>query len=301
MAESGGPSDMEVSDSSSLLTDKKKSLKRVPNTEDTSSGDESANPTKPPSKKLANLPSALNDPTLPSTSSSPSVLPAPSQPSPSHSQSPSSPSPSVIPTPRVKVYPEDAPGTGPWVVFFRPKPNGKALRVMQIAKDLARYTSVSEISKVRPNKLRVVVNDRKDANKIVVDQHFTIEYRIYIPSHIVEIEGVITETGLTCEYITSEGTGRFKKLPSTTVKILGCRQLGTVSHEGEEKKFTPSNSFRVTFAGSALPDYVMVDKLRLAVRLFIPKSMTCLFLLSERPTILMPREIKTDGSPKDLD
>ncbi|XP_055633350.1 uncharacterized protein LOC129773729 [Toxorhynchites rutilus septentrionalis] len=274
MAEGGGESpymeisDMETSDSPLCMKKETgRALKRY-----NSSGDESTHPTKPPSKKLASLPPQLSDsPTLPPQPSNTPTLPPPSSVSlpPSDitvtTQSSSSSSPSVVSAPRIRVYPEDAPGTGPWVVFFRPKPNGKGLNVIQIMKDLTRDTSVEEIFKVRPNKLRVVVSERKDANEIVADKHFILEYRVWIPSNDVEIGGVITETGLTCEKIRSEGAGKFKKLPSAEVIILDCRQLGKVSQEKEITKFTPSDSFRVTFAGSALPDYVMALRVKYRV------------------------------------
>jgi hypothetical protein len=208
-------------------------------TDDFSSSDDSFQPKKSPPKKSSNN----------------NISPAKIVPSNSHASDDS--------PPRIKLYPENATRSGPWVVFFRPKPNGKALKVAQIAKDLARfYSSLSEITKVRPNKLRAVVTDRKQANAIVLDQRFTIEYRVYIPASDVEIEGVITEESLNCNDIKRDGVGYFKRLPSTTVNILDCRQLG-------------SFSFRVTFSGSALPDYVVIDKLRLPVRLFYPRPMTC--------------------------
>jgi hypothetical protein len=178
--------------------------------------------------------------------------------------------------PRLKVYPENAAQAGPWVVFFRPKPNGKPLNVIQISRDLAKWTSVTEITKVRPNKLRAVVANLKAANEIVASQFFTIEYRVYIPSRDVEIEGVISDESLTVEDIKRHGVGRFKNLASTNVKILDCCQLVSGSHVNGQKTYTPSASFRVTFEGTALPHYVVIDNLlRLPVRLFVPRPMNC--------------------------
>lgn len=176
-------------------------------------------------------------------------------------------------TPRHKAYPEDS--KGPWVVFFRPKQ--KPLNIPRISKDLTtHFSAVTDILKVTPNKLRVTVDDRKQANRIVTCERFSIEYRVYIPSHAVEIEGVVTEESLTCaDFLHAESFGMFKNRALPKVKILDCFQLPTVSFVGTKKIYSQSNSFRVTFSGSALPDYVAIGKVRLPVRLFVPKVMNC--------------------------
>lgn len=51
--------------------------------------------------------------------------------------------------------------------------------------------------------------------------------------------------------------------------------MPSVSGEGEGKKRTPSNSFRVTFAGAALPEYILLSNLRLPVRLYVQRVMHC--------------------------
>ena len=176
--------------------------------------------------------------------------------------------------PRHRVYQDET--VGPWVVYFRPKANGKRLNVVSIARDLMRaYPTVTEIQKVSPNKMRVVVPDRKVANAIVCSERFTIEYRVYIPARDVEIDGVVTEEGLSRDDLMADGVGRFKDPGLPPVKILDAFQMRSVSGEGDNKKFSPSNSFRVTFAGTALPDYVTISKVRLPVRLYVPRIMNC--------------------------
>ncbi|XP_055537270.1 uncharacterized protein LOC129725441 [Wyeomyia smithii] len=59
------------------------------------------------------------------------------------------------------------------------------------------------------------------------------------------------------------------------VKILDVKQLHSVSIDEGKKKFFLSDSFRVTFAGSALPNYILLHKVRLPVRLFVPRVMHC--------------------------
>ncbi|XP_055598551.1 uncharacterized protein K02A2.6-like [Uranotaenia lowii] len=62
-----------------------------------------------------------------------------------------SPSPTETATPRIKVYSANSTFAGPWVVFFRPKPNGKPLNVIQITKTLAKWSSVTSVTKVNPS------------------------------------------------------------------------------------------------------------------------------------------------------
>ena len=192
-------------------------------------------------------------------------------------------------THRLKQYPEGKAGIG--AVFFRPKV--KALNTMQICKDLARFTAVTEITKVRPNKLRVLVSDLKQSNELAACELFTREYHVYIPARVVEIDGVVSESSLTVEDLLKAGKGLFKDSSLKPAKILECKQLHSVSLDKGVKTYTPSDSFRVTFAGSALPSYVLVDKVRLPVRLFVPRVMNCLKCkqLGQRPPTVAMKHV----------
>lgn len=178
---------------------------------------------------------------------------------------------------RVRLYPVGS--SGPFVVYFRPKAgtNSKSLNIIQISKDLtSRFKTITEISKIRFNKLRVIVNDVEQANNIVSSEFFTREYHVYIPARDVEIDGVITDSSLSVECIILNGFGCFKNTSIPSVKILDCKQLSSVSFVEGKKIYSPSNSFRVTFAGSALPSHVSIQNVRIPVRLFIPRVMNCI-------------------------
>lgn len=169
---------------------------------------------------------------------------------------------------RVRLY-QEGPGKE-WVVFFRPK--RKPLNAMRISEDLLkRYPGVTNVTKLHRNKIRVTTSNPKEANEIVVDPRFCIEYRVWIPARSVEIDGVVSENGLTVEQVL-KGVGQFRRRNLPTVQIVEARQMGT----SEGGRFVPSNSFRVTFAGTALPDYLVIDDmLRLPVRLYRPRVMSC--------------------------
>ena len=147
------------------------------------------------------------------------------------------------------------------------------MNVIQISRDLTkRYSAVTDICKVRPNKLRVSVADLKQA----ASELFTLEYHVYVPSREVEIDGVISDSGLSYDDLKKNGEGRFKDPLLPPVKIIECKQLYSVSVTGDNKIYSPADSYRVIFAGSALPNHVVIDKVRLPVRLFIPRVMNCL-------------------------
>ena len=206
---------------------------------------------------------------------SPPVPPSPNPPDPDPSVTPSSVHSSVPPRPRL--YPDGAQGS--YTVYFRPKagPKSKKLNLLQISKDLTKeYKGVTEISKVRPNKLRVVVGNLKEANDIACSELFTREYRVYIPARDVEIDGVITDSSLSVECILQSAKGCFKNKTCPEVKVLDCKQLRSASIIGGKAVYTPSDSFRVTFAGSALPSHVSIHRVRLPVRLYVPRVMNCL-------------------------
>lgn len=175
-------------------------------------------------------------------------------------------------TPRVRLY-QDGPRKE-WVVFFRPK--HKPLNAVRISEGLWKhYLGVTDVTKLHQNKLRVVVNNPKDANDIVTDPRFCVEYRVWIPARSVEIDGVVTEEGLTAQQIRN-GVGHFKRSNLPADQVVEVRQMGTSKGEDMTKQFAPSCSFRITFAGTALPDFLLIDNvLRLPVRMYHPKVMKC--------------------------
>ena len=169
--------------------------------------------------------------------------------------------------PRQRLYHDGS--NGPWVVYFRPKPNGKRLNLISIARDLrSGYPSISQIERVSPNKMRVIVGSLKEANAIASCEKFTIEYRVYIPARDVECYGKVTEESLTASELMKNGVGRFKDLGLSPIPIVEVYQLPAASGL--------SNTWKITFVGTALPDYVTIGALRLPVKLFVPRVMNCL-------------------------
>ena len=82
-------------------------------------------------------------------------------------------------------------------------------------------------------------------------------------SREVEIDGVVSDSNLTCDDLLKYGTVRFKNPALPPVQTLECKQLYSLSVAGDKNVYSPSDSFRVTFAGSALLSHVEIDRVRL--------------------------------------
>lgn len=176
--------------------------------------------------------------------------------------------------PRIRQYVDD-PNRERWVVFIRRV--NKKIRVKQVTSDLIKhYPSVIFITEVNRDKLRVVFTNYKEANAVVNDDRFRLEYRVYVPARVVEIDGVVTSDSDLSPNDFKEAVGVFKNPNIPPVKIIDCQQLKKVIKNGSNSQYVPSGSFRITFEGSALPHYVTMNKiLRLRVRLYVPKVMSC--------------------------
>ncbi|EDS28538.1 conserved hypothetical protein [Culex quinquefasciatus] len=102
----------------------------------------------------------------------------------------------------------------------QPTPRSKPLNVMRIAADLEKhYSGVTEVTKLHRNKLRVALNNAKEANGIVCDPKFSVEYRVWIPARSVEIDGVVSEDHLTVQQVL-KGVGIFKRKNLQTVQVI---------------------------------------------------------------------------------
>lgn len=94
------------------------------------------------------------------------------------------PGPSSVTKPtRIKIY--RASFSGPFMLFIKKK--DKPIIVLLVsAKIYEKYSSVEEIKK-NPDKLRVVIGSRDDANSLLECKLFAGSYRIYAPCDFCEI------------------------------------------------------------------------------------------------------------------
>lgn len=141
--------------------------------------------------------------------------------------------------PRSKAYPDGS--AGPFVVFFRTKE--KRLNIVSITQTLSRsFKGVTSVTQVSRDKLRVIVDNQKIANEIVSSKHFTEEYRVYIPSRVVEIDGVFTDHDMTLDsFFAFDGEDRpmgiFRNPAVKPVRVLDCKELYAASSENGGKPY----------------------------------------------------------------
>uniref|UniRef100_A0A0N8ES57 CCHC-type domain-containing protein n=1 Tax=Aedes aegypti TaxID=7159 RepID=A0A0N8ES57_AEDAE len=174
---------------------------------------------------------------------------------------------------RVRIYPESA--NGPYTVFFRKI--DRPLNLLLISAELnQKFKTVKEIKQVELRKIRVTMSDRNEANEVVVLPRFKGLYRVYIPSAEVEIDGVVYDEVISPEEVVKIGQGKFTNPQLPMISVLECERLAMREEvASNEMSFKPSNAMRVTFAGTALPDYLCINGALLKVRLYSPKIMLC--------------------------
>lgn len=173
---------------------------------------------------------------------------------------------------RPRIYPDGA--KGPFVVYFRKI--SSPLNVLLISAELhQKFTTVKEIKKINLNKVRATFGDREQANAVIKLPRFNDLYRVYIPSDLVEIDGVIYDESIDPKEVEEHGVGKFKADLAPSVAILECERLVTREKVGEKEEYIPSRALRVTFTGTILPDFVCISQVLFRVRLYSPKLMFC--------------------------
>uniref|UniRef100_A0A1W7R614 Putative i ele4g aae n=1 Tax=Aedes albopictus TaxID=7160 RepID=A0A1W7R614_AEDAL len=173
---------------------------------------------------------------------------------------------------RVKLYPSTF--AGPFLVYFRKK--DKPINVLLISSEIyKKYSSVKEIKKISLDKLRVIFGKREDANSLLESQLFANSYRVYAPCDFCEISGVIYDESLKSDDVRNSGVGVFKNNSISPVQVLECNRLSKLILSDKGSEYVHSNCFKITFAGSVLPDFVVVNNVTFDVRLYFPKLMHC--------------------------
>lgn len=173
---------------------------------------------------------------------------------------------------RIKTYPSSF--NGPFAVYFRKKE--KPINDLLISAEIyKRFKSVKEIKKISLDKLRIIFGSRDDANSLLESKLFCELYRVYAPSDSCEINGIIYDEDLNCDDVINHGSGVFKNKSISPVKILDCMRLSKQYFTDKESFYKHSNCIKITFAGSVLPDNVIVNNVVFNVRLYFPKIMHC--------------------------
>jgi hypothetical protein len=175
---------------------------------------------------------------------------------------------------RVKVYPNEY--VAPFVVYLRA--TDTPMKTVSISLSLQKkYKSISSITKVSRNKLKIVFGNRNESNLFCRDKEFS-EYRVYIPAADVECYGVVfcDPKDEIPDIVGEHAMGKFRNSCISPVGILDSFRFTRLVRKSDGKDSRVPTSFvRITFAGTVLPDYLAIGNLLLPVELYKPKPMFC--------------------------
>lgn len=174
---------------------------------------------------------------------------------------------------RLRQYPKGHPG--PFVVHIRQDVH--QLKHLQIARDLnSKLKSIQTCEKKSSSKVTVTLLDIKEANSIPTMECLS-DYHVYIPAEDVEVEGVFDlPPEVEIEEIMDEGSGKFSHPDIPAIRPLDLyRFKRTVILPNGEPMEQDTNSVKVTFAGKALPRYMVIYNLLIKIRPYDRKAMFC--------------------------
>lgn len=174
---------------------------------------------------------------------------------------------------RVRRYENNKPG--PFNVIIRECGKGEMRPMMFTTYINTTYKSTQMIQR-SPGKIKVVLKNCAEANKLVVDSFFK-NYRVNIPQHLVEVAGAVNWNDLCCnareiEMFPTLGEGIFTNEMLPPCNILHAERLTRLDESGQR---IMSNTVKFIFEGQILPQYVLISNLRVRVRPFINKPMHC--------------------------
>lgn len=171
---------------------------------------------------------------------------------------------------KIRTYPISS--SGPFYVYIKKQQD--PLRLLPLADDLnQRYRSVEEIRSENPMKIRVSLTNRHEANGLVNDKYFRKTHHVFIPPHLVEVDGVVYADDITPSTMKDKGIGKFNDPRLKPVNIKFCSRLAKFSKT--EECYLPSSGLRITFYGTVLPDFVQYQNIVLPIRPYFPKVMYC--------------------------
>lgn len=195
---------------------------------------------------------------------------------------------------RVRQYGSD--NNGPFVVCVRTNNKNQPLESMAITRFVrSRFPKSNiEVRQVNRDKLMVTFSPkttadsarnaaRDEANTFPNCEEWCQKFGIYIPELMVETIGVINLSVKDDEKelltTVSGAFGRFENNRMPAVKILEAVRFTKSTDEAPNPPLAPNRTklgtVRVTFDGLLLPEYIIMDGLRIPVRSFRRRKMFC--------------------------
>lgn len=167
----------------------------------------------------------------------------------------------------------------PFVVYVRAKINNGLAGVEISNKLFEKYASIERIHPVNRDKLRVELSSREDANRLPHDQDFSNRHYVYIPAILSEVDGkILLNHNENPDLLATEGYGIMGN-STEEYKVLEVHRLKQRVMINNVQEIKESRFVRVTFEGLVLPDYLIINKLRIPVVPYSPNVMQCLHCL----------------------
>lgn len=174
---------------------------------------------------------------------------------------------------RVRQYGEKA--KGPYVVYLRAKER-HSLNVPKVAADLFKsYKTIEIVDPVNRDKLKILFKSKEEANFLALNKEFCDQFFVYIPAKEAEVSGKILMNDCAEVYqIMKNGCGILDG-SSDKIKIIEVSRLVKKIEVNGAAKNERTPFVRVIFEGTVLPDYVILNKLRIPVNPYAPRVMQC--------------------------
>lgn len=139
------------------------------------------------------------------------------------------------------------------------------------------YKSVKGIKR-SPAKLSVTLNDLNEANNLVKDNFFK-EFTVSIPADRVEVEGAFNCDELSdlkdMKVLTTNGVGGFNNTALPYVNIVHAERISKADPNYPSTQRVYTNTIKVVFEGQILPNFILIEGLRIRIRPFHKKPMFC--------------------------
>lgn len=165
--------------------------------------------------------------------------------------------------------------TGPYHIFVEHlELNIGRLHPMKLGEklvNLGEYEKfISEISTVGRNRIKIELTSGSIANKLVEDAFFKKNNLIaYIPSHLTEKRGIV-------RYVdTSLGEDTLMKIINSPVPNKKVQRMTRLIQKEDTSVRVPRQMIIVTFVGKVIPQYIVINKVRCPVDVYVNPVMQC--------------------------
>lgn len=170
---------------------------------------------------------------------------------------------------------------GPYFIFLESTNTNKAgisrMHPMCLGQLLKKHfpdTEILSLSKNGVNRVKIQVQSREKANKIIKSNELKIEnVKAYIPRFVLFRQGIIRNVD---KSISEEDLlGEISPIYTRQAKVTSVRRFNRRTVENGTVTYLPTGTIQVTFRAQSIPTHVAIFYVRCEVEKFIPKVLQC--------------------------